>query len=290
MIKRKIPTYIIVGKDAKVVKVSTFKWSPKFREKYRNFKVYEWGLEEKCSYKKGDVIKIAGNRPGAEIILRKDFTKKKKRLPHPNRKEEVVASELLRFLETVSMDQVLKLESVLHHIKANNEPAYRAFYNSFKMYTHHQADIKDLIDGLFELIGRPLTLEIWNDPDLLREKIIEVGFSSLLADSVYEAMKIEFTLDCNERARWNEDAIKIGAATYYTVKAMEMILAFCRSLFEGKLFFQNEGRNILTWEEAGAMEAYEVLRPLRGSPRPLMEMVSRVLEKRGLRFRSSNQG
>jgi hypothetical protein len=255
-------TYLLVPKKTKKVsRIFVGQWKKGWAGvEFNNIRIYEWLGEGKCPFKIGDLIKVAGDDRG--LALRKQYIPVRRREYSSMAEDAFLKLELTRFLSQLKPESIQKAKQLLSEIYNPDESVYRVFYHSFKMYRYRRLT-QEAVLAMLELVGRPLDSSAFNDPDIVHSHLANCGFSWLLCDLVRDIISTEFTLDRNDKKAWKKDAVVLGSSFYFVTRGFDFIIRFCERILSGALWSQTEGNRFLSWDEAGAMEVYDVMGILR---------------------------
>lgn len=193
---------------------------------------------------------------------------------HYKKEEERKQGLTLEFIAKLESKNLELAKEVLKNSREDQEVSYRAFYNSFKMYR-----IKDDVFSLAQAAITVLTGKEFNQDEIYYYEVYEdakrLGFDQILLDSLRQLLVCDFSLDRNESSKWIEDARLLFSSKILMENAVGYLIGFSESIISKKVFFLNG--NILSWDEAGAMEAFTLLSPLRYSQNKFNDKVAKIV-------------
>ena len=193
---------------------------------------------------------------------------------HYKKEEEKKQSLTLEFISKLEFKNLSLAKEVLKNSREDQEVSYRAFYNSFKMYR-----VKDDVFNLAQAAITVLTGKPFNQDDIHYYEVYEdakkLGFDQILLDSLRQLLICDFSLDRNESSKWIEDARLLFSSKILMENAVGYLIGFSESIISKKVFFLNG--NILSWDEAGAMEAFTFLSTLRYSQNKFNDKVAELV-------------
>lgn len=196
---------------------------------------------------------------------------------HYKKEEEKKQGLILEFISKLEVKNLESAKEVLKTSREDQEVTYRAFYNSFKMYR--------VKDNVFEMAQAAITILTGQEFDKdeiyyygVYQEAKRLGFDQILLDSLRQLLICDFSLDRNESSKWIEDARILFAAKILMENGLGYLIGFSESIISKEIFFLNQ--SILSWDEAGAMEAFTLLGPLRYSQNKFNDIVADAVRKK----------
>lgn len=182
------------------------------------------------------------------------------------------------FSDNFNIDLVKDLRTQYSGLAEDREVAYRCFYNSFKMYRLRDYVI-EMAQILISLATQKSVGYKYNEELMTQFK--ELGFDEVLEKSLEKILATNFCMNRNDSQAWFEDSQVLFSSYYLFAKACDYFLVFCEKLEAGTNIVQQQ-RNILDWDEAGAMTVWSgisFLRTVNVNSEQGKEQLKRFLKK-----------
>lgn len=163
------------------------------------------------------------------------------------------------FATNFSIELIKDLRQQYSGLAEDREVAYRCFYNSFKMYR-----LRDYVIEMSQILMSLATQkpQIYTYNQDLMTHFKELGFDDVLEKSLEKILATNFCMNRNDSQAWFEDSQVLFSSYYLFSKACDYFLTFCEKLDQGTNIVQ-QNRNILDWDEAGAMTVWSGISFLR---------------------------
>jgi hypothetical protein len=210
--------------------------------------------------KVGEYLPNCGYSSFGVVIIRNQIKAERKYTkPDLNFNQEKDDAQNLALLENyfknLSLEKINKISEVVESQNLQQDPEvfYRCLYHSFKMYRLRESSIV-LVRSLLELVGVEPKANYYEMLDQLSDN----KFSQILIRLVKSSIESPWHQERNDLDCWVEDSQKLFSANIILYQSVKFILEFSKELLNKEGIFYST-RGVLSWNQAGAMEVWDVL-------------------------------